>query len=153
MMTDAGPLLRDATRDDLPEVVRLILADSLSDQWESDADELGPRRALEAIETDPNNRLVVAERDGAVLGAMQLTFIPQLTIRGGLILQIENVRVDSTLRSGGIGRLMIEWAIEQGRERGCALVQLMSNRERERAHSFYTRLGFKQSHAGFKYSL
>lgn len=152
-MADATPLFRDATPDDLPTVVRLILADSLSSDWESGADQAGPLRALEAIDADTNNRLVVAERDGAILGTMQLTFIPQLTLRGGLVMQIGNVRVDSALRSGGIGRQMIEWAIEQARERGCALVQLMSNRERERAHSFYTKLGFKQSHSGFKYSL
>lgn len=65
-------------------------------------------------------------------------------------MQIGNVRVDSTLRSGGIGRELVEWAIERSRERGCAMVQLMSNGERLRAHAFYERLGFKQSHLGFK---
>lgn len=146
-------LLRDATRDDLAEVVRLILADSLSGRWEDGLDEAGPVRAFEAIEADPNNRLIVAARAGAILGTMQLTFIPQLTLRGGLVMQIENVGVDSSLRSGGIGRQMIEWAIEAARARECALVQLMSNNDRVRAHAFYERLGFKQSHSGFKYSL
>jgi len=150
----ADPLFfRDATRDDLAQIVELILADSLSNQWESGADGSGPNQALSAIESDPNNRLVVVERSGTLLGTMQLTFIPQLTLRGGLILQIENVRVDASARSGGVGREMIEWAIEEARGRGCALVQLMSNAERVRAHSFYERMGFKQSHAGFKYSL
>jgi hypothetical protein len=53
------------------------------------------------MEGDPNNRLIVTEIDGVVRGTMQLTFIPQLTLRGNLILQVENVRVDSSLRSGG----------------------------------------------------
>ena len=146
-------VLRDATAGDLAEVVRLILEDSLSDRWESGADATGPLRALEAIEADPNNRLIVAERDGAVVGTMQLTFLPQPTLRGGWVLHVGNVRVDAGLRSGGLGRQMMDWAMEQGRERGCAVVQLMSNVERERAHAFYERFGFKQSHLGFKYSL
>jgi ribosomal protein S18 acetylase RimI-like enzyme len=147
---DSAVVFRDAVRDDLASVVGLIHADSLSRDLEAGADEGGPLRAFEAIEADAHNRLIVAERDGAVIGTMQLTLIPSLTLRGGRILQIENVRVESSLRSGGIGRQMIEWAIEQGREAGCALVQLSSNNERTRAHEFYRRLGFAQSHTGFK---
>jgi N-acetylglutamate synthase-like GNAT family acetyltransferase len=141
-------VLRDATREDLAEVVSLILPDSLSSHIEGAADEAGPMRAFEAIEDDPNNQLAVAERDGKLIGTMQLTCIPQLTLHGGLLMQIENVRVDSTLRSSGIGRQMIEWATGQARERGCAVVQLMSNGERVRA--FYEQLGLNQSHLGFK---
>jgi GNAT superfamily N-acetyltransferase len=48
---------------------------------------------------------------------------------------------------------MMEWAIEQARARGCVVVQLMSNFEQPRAHSFYERLGFRRSHAGFKLAL
>jgi len=152
-MSDGAITMRDATRADLPEVVRLILADSLSDHLEAGADEGGALRGFETIEGDPNNRLIVAEIDGVVRGTMQLTFIPQLTLRGNLILQVENVRVDSRLRSGGVGRQMMEWAVEQARARGCVVVQLMSNLGRTRAHSFYERLGFRRSHAGFKLAL
>jgi ribosomal protein S18 acetylase RimI-like enzyme len=150
-MGKGGELMfRDATRSDLGEVVRLILADSLSAALEAGLDEAAPLRAFEAIEGDANNRLIVAEQDGAIVGTMQLTFIPTLTLRGGWIEQIENVRIDGSLRSQGLGRQMIEWAIERARERGCGLVQLSSNQQRERAHAFYRRLGFAQSHAGFK---
>lgn len=152
-MSDGAITMRDATRADLPDVVRLILADSLSDHLEAGADEDGALRGFETIEGDPNNRLIVTEIDGVVRGTMQLTFIPQLTLRGNLILQVENVRVDSSLRSGGVGRQMMEWAVEQARARGCVVVQLMSNLERTRAHSFYERLGFRRSHAGFKLAL
>ena len=40
-----------------------------------------------------------------------------------------------------------------GRPRRMALVQLMSNATRLDAHRFYKRLGFAQSHAGFKMKL
>lgn len=144
---------RDATEGDLPEVVRLILADSLSAHVESGAAEDTPNHALAAIDADPNNRLIVAEQDGAIVGTFQLTYIPTLTMRGGWIAQIENVRVDATLRSQGLGRQMVEWAMDEARARGCALFQLSSNNQRLRAHEFYRRLGFAQSHTGFKLAL
>jgi ribosomal protein S18 acetylase RimI-like enzyme len=146
-------VFRDATPDELPEVVRLILADSLSSDWENGAPEDTPRRALVAIDADPNNQLIVAEQNGAIVGTFQLTFIPTLTLRGGWIAQIENVRVDSSVRSQKLGQQMVEWAIARAHERECTVLQLSSNNARERAHAFYSRLGFKQSHTGFKLGL
>jgi GNAT superfamily N-acetyltransferase len=43
--------------------------------------------------------------------------------------------------------------IDRARERGCAIVQLTSNKERLDAHRFYGRLGFKATHEGFKLRL
>ena len=149
-MNEPALTLRDATRDDLATIVRLIHEDSMSHDLEDGVDEGTPLRAFEAIEADPNNRLIVAEMDGQLIGTMQLTLIPALTLRGGRVLQIESVRVDGQRRSGGIGRRMIEWAIEQGRAEGCSLAQLSSNNARTRAHAFYLELGFAQSHTGFK---
>jgi GNAT superfamily N-acetyltransferase len=61
--------------------------------------------------------------------------------------------VRSDLRSRGIGGALIAWAVEQARERGCALVQLTSNKARAGAHRFYGRLGFSPTHEGFKLKL
>jgi len=48
---------------------------------------------------------------------------------------------------------MMRWAIARCRERGCGLLQLTSNKQRPDAHRFYRRLGFEQSHEGFKMQL
>jgi hypothetical protein len=48
---------------------------------------------------------------------------------------------------------MIRWAIDRCRSRGCAIVQLTSNKKRLDAHRLYERLGFMKSHEGFKYYL
>jgi GNAT superfamily N-acetyltransferase len=47
----------------------------------------------------------------------------------------------------------MQWAVEESRRLGCGLVQLTSNSERPDAHRFYRRLGFQQSHYGFKLKL
>lgn len=43
--------------------------------------------------------------------------------------------------------------MERAAERGCALVQPTSNRQRTHAHRFYASLGFTASHEGFKLAL
>ena len=48
-------------------------------------------KAFAAIEQDPNQLLAVAERDGRVVGVLQLSFIPGLTRRGMWRAQIEGV--------------------------------------------------------------
>jgi GNAT superfamily N-acetyltransferase len=84
---------------------------------------------------------------------MQLSFLPGLARRGAWRAEIEGVRVDAAHRRAGIGRAMITWAIEEAGRRGCALVQLTTNKQRTDAHRFYARLGFVNSHEGFKLTL
>jgi GNAT superfamily N-acetyltransferase len=45
------------------------------------------------------------------------------------------------------------WAIEHARQRGCAMMQLTTDKSRLDAHRFYTRLGFIASHEGMKLPL
>jgi GNAT superfamily N-acetyltransferase len=42
--------------------------------------------------------------------------------------------------------LSLEWAIAEARRRGCALVQLTTDKARPDAHRFCERLGFVASH-------
>lgn len=106
--------------------------------------------AFEAIDRDPNHELIVGELDARVVAALQLTCIPDLSRRGSWRAVIEGVRVDSSLRSGGIGRKLVEWAIDRAREKGCGLVQLTSDKRRRDAIRFYESLGFVASHEGMK---
>jgi GNAT superfamily N-acetyltransferase len=145
--------LREAAPDDLPEVVALLAADQLGIQRES-ADELAPyRTAFDAITADPAHLLVVAVDGGMIIGTMQLSFIPGLARRGAWRAQIEAVRVHEAARNRGVGARMIEWAVEVARNRGCALVQLTTDKRRTDAHRFYERLGFVASHEGMKLAL
>ncbi|MBO0661142.1 GNAT family N-acetyltransferase [Jiella sp. MQZ9-1] len=143
---------RDATEADLPAIVALLV-DDIRGRGRDDASlPLDPvyGDAFAAIDADPNQRLIVALKDGETVGTLQLSFLPGLGHRGAWRGQIEAVRVASRLRGGGFGSQMIAWAIEACRERGCKLVQLTSDAGRLDAHRFYTRLGFAQSHLGFK---
>jgi len=150
-MTDV--VIRRATATDVPGILALLVDDQLGVGREDLTDLTPYQRAFEAIDADVNQLLVVAERNGELLGTLQLTFIPGLSRRGASRGLVEAVRVAASARGLGLGTTLMEWAVEESRARGCALVQLTSDKSRQDAHRFYTRLGFQNSHEGFKLPL
>jgi len=154
-LASAVPRFRRAVRADLPDIVRMLADDMLGAKREEYASPLPESyyAAFEAIVRDPNNELVVGELDERVVAVLQLTCIPNLSRRGSWRALIEGVRVDSSVRSGGVGRRLVEWAIARAREKGCRLVQLTSDKRRRDAIRFYESLGFVASHEGMKLEL
>jgi GNAT superfamily N-acetyltransferase len=149
--------LRPAVADDLPALVALLADDPLGSTREgaggSEA-ELAPyRRAFALLDADPAHLLLVAVDGGAPVGTFQLSFVPGLARRGALRGQLEAVRVRADHRGRGLGAAMIGWAIEEARRRGCALVQLTTDKRRPDAHRFYAGLGFVASHEGLKLTI
>lgn len=149
--------IRSATRADVPAIVALLADDPLGAQRESlggSPEELEPYlRAFAVLDADPHQVLVVADRDGVVVGTAQLSLLAGLSRQGATRAQIEGVRVAASERGSGLGTTLIEWAVGEARERGCALVQLTSDKSRVDAHRFYERLGFTATHEGFKRQL
>lgn len=154
MVLDEGVFtLHRAHWEDLPAILRLLAADQLGSSREN-ADDVGPYlQAFQQINEDPAQLLVVGHLNGACVATFQLSFIPGLARKGSLRCQIEAVRVAAELRDHGVGAAMMQWAIEEARNRGCTLVQLTSDKSRTDAHRFYERLGFVASHEGMKLAL
>lgn len=158
-MTDSHrdePCIRIARRDDLAAIVQLLADDPLGSQREDNVVPLPEAyvRAFDAIDGDPNHELVVVESpQGAVIGVLQLTFLPGLTYRGSWRALVEGVRVAAGSRGAGLGEVLLGWAIRRARERGCRLLQLTSDKSRADAIRFYERLGFVASHEGLKLHL
>ncbi len=149
-------LLREAVADDVPAIVQLLAEDALGaarDGITSTRDLQPYLRAFEALAADPAHLLLVVVDDGRVVGTMQVSFIPGLARRGALRAQIEAMRVRQGVRGRGLGAAMFAWAVDESRRRGCALVQLTTDKTRSDAHRFYERLGFVASHEGFKLDL
>ena len=109
--------------------------------------------AFDAIDADPNNELIVGELEGRTVAVLQLTYIPNISRRGSWRALVEGVRVDASLRSSGVGRALLGWAIERAREKGCSVLQLTSDKRRREAVRFYESLGFVASHEGMKLDL
>lgn len=142
--------IRPASPSDIPAIVAMLADDPLGAQRESPDDPTPYLAAFARLADDPNQHLVVAERDGRTVGTLQLTIIPGLSRRGATRSIIEAVRIHADERGSGLGTQLIEWAVEESRRHDCRLVQLTSDASRTDAHRFYERLGFEASHVGFK---
>ncbi|MBU6298370.1 MAG: GNAT family N-acetyltransferase [Alphaproteobacteria bacterium] len=151
----SGLSYRFAGEADLPVMVEMLADDDISGQREQNASQLLPEyaKAFAEMMRMPFNRMLVAESGGEIVGILQLVFIPGLSRRGATRAIIEGVRVKSTMRGQGVGSALIGRAVEEAQRADCALAQLTSDKRRTRAHLFYRRLGFQQSHEGFKLEL
>ncbi len=146
---------RPAVVSDLPGIVAMLADDELGRLREDPSTPLNPKYAdsFAAIDRDPNQILAVVEDKGALVGCLQLTFVPGLSRLGMWRGQIESVRIATGNRGKGLGRKMFEWAIAECRRRGCGLVQLTTDKSRAEAYQFYEALGFTVSHEGMKLTL
>lgn len=151
----ADLLIREAREDDLPDIVALLAVDVLGGHGDTIEAAALPDyvRAFKRIAKSPVDSLYVAEIGGEIIGTFQTTLITTLLGRGSSTLKIEAVHVRPGTRGKGVGSAMMRFAVDRAREAGARSVQLTSNRARHAAHLFYERLGFEESHVGFKMKL
>jgi GNAT superfamily N-acetyltransferase len=114
------------------------LAGQLS--YESSAEEISHR--LSGMRVSPDHAVFVAERaDGEIVGWIGVFMYR--SVEADPRTEISGLVVDERMRSLGTGRRLVERAEEWAREKGCEAVSVRSNVIRDRAHSFYERLGYK----------
>jgi GNAT superfamily N-acetyltransferase len=141
--------IRPARLEDAQRLATLLAGGSLRGN-EDPLDVATYRSALDDIASNPGNVVLVAEREGEVVGMCQLIVFRHLQERGGRCGEIESMHVEEQQRSSGIGGVLLEAAVNEARALGCYRVQLTSNKARVDAHRFYGRHGFVASHEGFK---
>jgi ribosomal protein S18 acetylase RimI-like enzyme len=146
---------REATEKDVDRIVEMLADDVLGKKRERYEHPLPESylQAFKAIDSDPNNELVVACDGNKVVGVQQITFTPYLTHQGGWRATIEGVRTSPSVRGEGVGTQLIQWAIHRAEERGCHLIQLTTDKQRPDALRFYEKLGFQATHEGLKLKL
>ncbi|HEV2636548.1 MAG TPA: GNAT family N-acetyltransferase [Actinocrinis sp.] len=150
MTPQAELSFRRARREDVPALIDLLADDPLGRNRETPADPAPYYAAFEEIDGSPAQYLAAVESDGEVVGTLQITVIPNLGRGGMKRCLIEAVHIRPDAQGRGLGTRMMQWAIDYAREAGCGMVQLTSHRTRTDAHRFYERLGFEDTHAGFK---
>lgn len=83
----------------------------------------------------------VAEHAADVVGFLVLSFVPTLT---GLRAWIDDVAVDPTRRRQGIGKALVEAAIQRASRRGVTHLFMDTNRGNPDARDFYHACGFEK---------
>ena len=139
---------RAACKEDLSAVLRLHAQPDLDDGKALSLPEA--ERRFERIATYPDYRIYVALRENRVVGTFALLIMDNLAHMGAPSAIIEDVAVDPACQGHGIGKQMMQYAMQICRDKGCYKAALSSNLKREKAHAFYESLGFVRHGYSFR---
>ena len=92
---------------------------------------------------DKSGDMLLAEADGALVGLASV-YVDIPSIRFGTRCWLEDLVVTAAHRSTGVGRRLLEAAIDWARERGCTHLELDSGNARKDAHRFYLAQGMER---------
>ena len=92
----------------------------------------------------PDYHVFLAEIDNEAVGTFALLVMENMAHMGTPSAVVEDVGVLPGLQGKGIGKKMMEYALQYAKEKGCYKMSLSSNLRREKAHQFYESLGFKK---------
>ena len=93
--------------------------------------------------------VLVAEVDATVAGLAAVHITPVLH-RPTCVGRITALVVSELRRGQGVGRALVEAAERLVADRGCALIEITSNRQLADAHAFYEHLGYEVTSLRFK---
>jgi len=133
--------IRPATRNDLGAILALMA------DLETDDQVLGLSAAeaiFERMQSYPNYTIYVTVAEVEIIGTFSLLIMDNLAHLGAPSGIVEDVVVHSSWRGQGIGKQMMQFAIQQCQKAGCYKMALSSNLIREQAHRFYDQLGFQR---------
>ncbi|GAB4376281.1 MAG: GNAT family N-acetyltransferase [Elainellaceae cyanobacterium] len=139
--------IRKATEADLPAILNLYSQPELDDGLKPSMAQA--KVLFERIHNYPNYHLYVAELSSSVVGTFALLIMDNLLHLGRPSGIVEAVAVDPACQGQGIGKAMMQFALEQCRQAHCYKLALSTNLKRKDAHAFYESLGFTKH--GFSY--
>ena len=108
-------------------------------------------RRLAALDSINETVLVAADAD-ELLGLITVHVTPVLH-RPTYVGRITTLVVAERAHGRGIGRALVEAAEQHLARRGCALLEVTSNKKRADAHAFYEHLGYEATSVRFWKSL
>jgi GNAT superfamily N-acetyltransferase len=132
--------IRQAIPGDVP-VLAGLLHQLFSIEQDFHPDPEKQRRGLALLLASSQARVFVAEHEGQVVGMLTLQILVS-TAQGGPVGLVEDVVVDAAHRGQGIGGAMLEHLRQWSLRRGLSRLQLLADRDNERALAFYRKQGW-----------
>jgi L-amino acid N-acyltransferase YncA len=139
--------IKEAKKEDLPYVLSLY-ADIDNENFLTIEK---AEKILDKMQSYPNYKIYVAKYNDKIVGTFSLSIMDNIAHLGKASGLVEDVVVEKSMRSKGIGRKMMEYALEICKKNNCYKMSLSSNLKRERAHRFYENLGFEKH--GYSFSI
>ena len=133
--------IRPAKHEDIDKILALMVDIETDDQV---LDLPAAEAIFERMQSYPNYTIYVTVAEGKVIGTFSLLIMDNLAHLGAPSGIVEDVVVHSSWRGQGIGKQMMQFAMQQCQKAGCYKMALSSNLIREQAHRFYDQLGFQR---------
>jgi GNAT superfamily N-acetyltransferase len=140
--------IREAAESDLPGILRAYAEAGIDAGEAFNLDEAKAQFAK--FRAYPDYRVFVVELDGEIAGTYSLLIMDNLAKRGARAGVVEEVAVLPAYQGRGLGKAMMQHALDRCREAGCYKMALSSNLSREAAHRFYDSLGFERHGYSFR---
>jgi GNAT superfamily N-acetyltransferase len=101
------------------------------------------RATQRLIEDHALGRILTARLDGELVGVAVISFLWTLE-HGGPAAWLDEVYVEPSRRGEGIGRKLVEAAMQVARDSGCIALDLEVDAGHEAAERLYERMGFRR---------
>jgi GNAT superfamily N-acetyltransferase len=142
-----------ATREDAMALVDLFAMTGLSEP--AAVDTATAQARWDAMQQAlPGAQVIVGRRcDGTVMGALTLVLLPLMARGGAPSAVIEDLAVNPMMQREGLGRQLVQCAMEVAQEAGCYKLALSANPRRAGVDGFFERLDFERQGVSFGVSL
>lgn len=142
-------LTRELKQEEIGDYLHLLC--ELDDQHMMPEEEA--RLLYDKISRYPFYKIYCVCLEERIVGTYTLIILDNFGHGGLKIAIVENVVVAPDARHSGIGREMMDDAMQRARDNGCYKLMLSSDIKRTGAHAFYENLGFQKHGISFRTEL
>ena len=144
--------IRESAYDDIPSLLELL--DELGRPKPQKDNDLEKFTALlKNYMQEDDKKILVAQIDNSkIIGMISMVFLSRLN-QNTSEMYVPELIVSQNYHSKGIGKKLINFSIELGKEKKCHRIRLESGNQRIESHKFYKHLGFEDSSVFFTKNL
>ncbi len=142
-----APAITTATVGDIPELIELLgVLFSIEQDFTPDTEK--QQRGLATLLASPQGHVAIARDDvGRAIGMVTAQLVIS-TAEGAPSAWIEDVVIREEWRGKGLGRLLLDTALNWARAQGATRAQLLADLDNTPALAFYNRLGWQPTRLG-----
>ena len=144
--------IRESTYDDIQSLLELLYELGRPKPQKDNELETFTKLLKNYMQEDDKKILVAEIENSKIVGMMSIVFLSRLN-QNTLEMYVPELIVSQNYRSNGIGKKLINFSIDIGKEKKCHRMRLESGNQRTESHKFYRNLGFENSSIFFTKNL
>jgi len=144
--------IRESTHDDIPSLLELLYELGRPKSQKDNELEKFTKLLKNYMQEDDKKILVAQIENSKIIGMISMVFLSRLN-QNTFEMYVPELIVLQNYRSKGIGKKLINFSIELGKEKKCHRIRLESGNQRIESHKFYKHLGFEDSSIFFTKNL